>query len=282
VADHQTTKYGAFVVDLNREIDPSRIEIDTSYVKAWWSYHGLLADVEDIDATNQNPMRTRIYGFETVTNPAATAGEVPTGGAVFGYVIVGAVDIDDPQSGGEPVRLRTGQWFARPDGASLRLAPETRVVATQRVGFRGLGACGGPIETAGRLRYIDRCSDTVLMPPPVMGDPCLNHLHFPLGIEQTEHTHPSTRAGAIARGFGWCETPAGLSELWPGAVFYIPADGRHRFVTGTESMDVIAYHPDSDWGPTDEEHPMINRTWVDGRKLDNTTAVHHAADVIGR
>ena len=31
-------------------------------------------------------------------------------------------------------------------------------------------------------------------------------------------------------------------------------------------MDVIAFHPDSDFGPTDIEHPMINRTIVNGVK----------------
>ena len=27
-------------------------------------------------------------------------------------------------------------------------------------------------------------------------------------------------------------------------------------------MDVVAFHPDSDWGPTDAAHPMLNRTYV--------------------
>jgi hypothetical protein len=27
-------------------------------------------------------------------------------------------------------------------------------------------------------------------------------------------------------------------------------------------MDVIAFHPDSDWGPTDGIHPMLNRTFI--------------------
>ncbi len=34
----------------------------------------------------------------------------------------------------------------------------------------------------------------------------------------------------------------------------------HRFKTGPEPMTIVALHPDSDWGPTDEAHPMINRT----------------------
>jgi hypothetical protein len=29
-------------------------------------------------------------------------------------------------------------------------------------------------------------------------------------------------------------------------------------------LRVIAYHPDSDFGPTHEDHPMINRTMVGG------------------
>jgi len=29
-------------------------------------------------------------------------------------------------------------------------------------------------------------------------------------------------------------------------------------------MRVIAYHPDSDFGATHEDHPMINRTIVNG------------------
>eukprot|EP00548_Thalassiothrix_antarctica_P011082 CAMPEP_0194153598 /NCGR_PEP_ID=MMETSP0152-20130528/56993_1 /TAXON_ID=1049557 /ORGANISM="Thalassiothrix antarctica, Strain L6-D1" /LENGTH=43 /DNA_ID= /DNA_START= /DNA_END= /DNA_ORIENTATION= len=29
-------------------------------------------------------------------------------------------------------------------------------------------------------------------------------------------------------------------------------------------MDVIAAHPDSDYGPTNTDHPMVNRTIVNG------------------
>jgi hypothetical protein len=59
-------------------------------------------------------------------------------------------------------------------------------------------------------------------------------------------------------------------ELKVGTTFVIPTDSWHSFRTfadkeGKETtMTVIAYHPDSDFGPTHEDHPMINRTWVDG------------------
>jgi Cu/Ag efflux pump CusA len=54
----------------------------------------------------------------------------------------------------------------------------------------------------------------------------------------------------------------------------------HRFITDTHTMDVIAYHPDSDWGPTHDEHPMVNRTWVNGHKIDNHAPQHQAAAII--
>ena len=139
---------------------------------------------------------------------------------------------------------------------------------------------GGPIEEKGRLNYIDGCTDSLLIPPVKMGDPCFNHLHFPTSIVQTPHTHPSHRIGIVARGEGLCVTPFGNLRLEPGMIFVIKEwngedwdvglDGKqyevgnHKFNTGAESMDVIAFHPDSDFGPTDEVHPMINRTIVDG------------------
>ena len=51
-------------------------------------------------------------------------------------------------------------------------------------------------------------------------------------------------------------------ELDKGSVFLIDAQELHAFRTdlSREPMDIIAFHPDSDWGPTDQAHPMINRT----------------------
>jgi hypothetical protein len=41
-------------------------------------------------------------------------------------------------------------------------------------------------------------------------------------------------------------------------------DTLHSFNTEADSMDVITFHPDSDVGMTDDDHPMVNRTIVDG------------------
>ena len=40
----------------------------------------------------------------------------------------------------------------------------------------------------------------------------------------------------------------------------------HSFKTSDNYMDIIAFHPDSDTGPTDGNHSMINRTFIDHGK----------------
>lgn len=264
------------------KVDIGEIEVDNDHFKAWWVYWGLLDTIKDTNVLTGEEMESRIWGFENDSDMTNVAAEIPADGACFGYVMQGAVTVWDQINPGDGFVLRAGRWFAMPSGVRLHLHPSSRVVVSQRVGFEGMRAYGGPLEPMGRLKYIDGCSDSILMLPPLLGDPVLNHLHFPGGIEQTEHTHPSTRSGAVARGWGWCETPYGLSKLVPGLVFHIPTDGKHRFLTSYSEMDVIAYHPDSDWGPTDQEHPMVNRTWVDGAKIDNTGGVHATAEVVGR
>lgn len=135
--------------------------------------------------------------------------------------------------------------------------------------YRGLTQIGGPLEDTGRLRYIDGCSDSLLICPARKGDPCLNHLHLPAGIDQTAHTHPSDRIGIILRGRGTCRTPMAAGDvevtcLEPGMFWYIPAGLVHSFHTAGDALDVLAWHPDSDFGPSHDEHPMINRTIVEG------------------
>ena len=135
------------------------------------------------------------------------------------------------------------------------------LVVTQRVA-RGMFQLGGPIEPQGRLRYIDGCTDSLLLAPPVRGDACLNHLHIPPGTRQTRHTHPSVRVGVIARGRGRCLTPGGEHALEPELAFVIAADAPHSFFTDEDALDVVVYHPDTDTGPTHEDHPMLNKTIV--------------------
>ena len=136
--------------------------------------------------------------------------------------------------------------------------------AVARLDYVGFDSIVGPIEREGRLQYIDGCTDSLLIGPPKFGDPCLNLLYFPAGISQTQHTHPSNRIGMIASGRGRCVTPHGEIDLLPGVVFNIPRDSLHSFFTDDDELRVVAWHPDSDFGPTDEDHPMIRRTMIGG------------------
>jgi hypothetical protein len=139
--------------------------------------------------------------------------------------------------------------------------------------YAGLNTIGGPVEYSGRLKYIDGCTDTLLISSPKFGDPCLNALYFPSQINQTAHTHPSVRLGAVLWGRGLCKTNAGTFALEAGASFCIPAGLLHSFHTEAEELAVVAYHPDSDFGPQDGDHPMVNRTMVDGVSAKQISAI---------
>lgn len=190
-------------------------------------------------------------------------------GTHFVYVLEGEALIEaaHPRIGAVKYSLHKGMYASVCGAASVTGG---KGFAVTRLGYRGLFSLGGPIEERGRLRYIDGCSDTLLISPVKKGDACLNHLHFPARISQTRHTHPSVRCGIVARGRGRCVVPSedGRGEesipLEPGTVFIIPPEGQHSFFTDGETMDIIAYHPDSDMGPEDDDHPMVNRTIVDG------------------
>jgi hypothetical protein len=177
------------------------------------------------------------------------------GGTVFGCVArPTAVTID-----GDRFVLRATSWFVAPDGVEVADGAGLAIVVP---GYRGLRQLGGPLEPTGRLRYIDGCTDTLIVAPPRRGDPCLNHLHIPPATIQTAHTHPSIRIGLIARGHGTCVTPTARHPLAPGSGWLIPTGLRHAFHTDAAALDVVAWHPDTDVGPVDEDHPMVNRTIV--------------------
>lgn len=183
----------------------------------------------------------------------------------YGYVISGRARAS---SGGVELDLPKGGFFCLP--GEFVLEPDEGVIAViRRHGYRGQRVAG-TLEERGRLSYIDGCSDSLLVYPPRLGDPCLNFLHFPPGIAQTQHTHPTVRFGIVARGKGKAfRVPSGGSSGWEidlteGCVFLLDEQEQHSFRTDQSDsiMDVVAYHPDSDWGPTDATHPMRNRTYI--------------------
>jgi quercetin dioxygenase-like cupin family protein len=219
---------------MNAELDFELVEVQ----------EGLLAD---LGSAAGNP---RIYGWRggelRLTDDATH----------FGMVLGGAADVTDDLG---TLRLTAGMYFVIPGQCQVHPFRSQGLVITCP-GYRGLRQFGGPPEPAGRLRYIDGCSDTLLVCPPRRGEPCLNSLHVPPRTRQSAHTHPSDRIGVILRGRGECHTPRGVYPLTPGMGWRIPAGVLHAFVTHTDSLDILAWHPDSDFGPTDEDHPMLNRT----------------------
>lgn len=199
-------------------------------------------------------------------------------GTVMGYVVSGNVELT---TGSFEASVRKHAFFSSPGGVLMSMGSDAMVVTIERYGYKGF-ALVGQREEKGRMSYIDGCSDSMLVFPNRLGDCVLNHLHFPAGINQTQHTHPSIRAGIVVGGEGeaWYEGASftdqhgkyhKLKEGWvkplkPGSVFILEEGEQHSFRTYGNTMDVIAYHPDSDWGPTDESHPMLNRTLINHGK----------------
>ncbi len=176
--------------------------------------------------------------------------------SVYGAVVSGRATIRAP---GISAELEAGGFFGLP--GPCEIAADGSVMIVERLGYRAV-PCLGRIEDRGRLVYIDGCSDSVLCAPARLGDPVLNHLHFPAQTEQSVHIHPSTRLGVVVRGRGVAYGPGWQEPLERGTAFLLVEHEKHAFRTADESMDVVAFHPDSDWGPTDAAHPMLNRTYV--------------------
>ncbi len=173
----------------------------------------------------------------------------------FGFVFQDEVIVESEQG---TFTLKEGMYFSVPQKVTIK--GTGRVIIIEQVNHQAFFQIGGPIEQKGRLTYIDGCTDSLLISPPVMGDPCLNLLQIPQNTFQSQHTHPSFRIGVIVKGHGVCVTPEKEFDLIPGRLFVIPKDAYHSFTTQDEDLLVVAYHPDSDFGPTHENHPMINRT----------------------
>ena len=180
---------------------------------------------------------------------------------LYGYIMSGEVAFPN---GSVAV---AGQYFCYWTGKGDSIRTTGEVFIFTRVGYKGQNTIGGPLEDTGRLVYIDQCSDSLLVYPPRMGDPSLNLLYFPPGIKQSYHIHPSIRLGIVVKGEGFaCINENGDEKqiaLIPGAMFCIEEREKHRFMTTNSSdMTVIAFHPDGDWGPTDHNHTMLNRTYL--------------------
>ena len=115
----------------------------------------------------------------------------------------------------------------------------------------------------GNLSYIDGGTNTTAINPGRLGDPVINYVHFPAGMKQTLHTHPSHRVGMVLKGRGLVELDNGEFPLEPGSVFFMQRNVLHNFMCPhDEDVVLFVFAPDSGTGPTDEVNPLKIRTYV--------------------
>jgi len=211
---------------------------------------------------------TRIFGYENVSDNRFTDRiKIENNGGCYGFVPCGSIKIAVLLNGDyKSFWIDAGYWFSTPSGFYIEnMQNNTRLAIFQKQNYIGQFAIG-LIEEEGRLKYIDGCKDTLVSAPIKKGFPCLNALYMPENVNQTMHTHPSTRAGIIIVGGAKCETPEKVTNLETGDIFFLPKNGWHKFRSDEMEkgivLKLVAFHPDSDFGPTDEEHPMLNRTLI--------------------
>ncbi len=209
--------------------------------------HGILADL----STDMFP--SRLIGH--------TKGETKFGepfSHCFGFVISGTLSVKSKDS---LFSLGPNMYFSLP--GPVEISGDAHCVVSQRIGYRGMPLLGGPLEESGRLCYIDNCMTSILISPARFGDPCFNLLTFPPQVEQSLHVHPSIRFGVVVSGEGHVVFGDGSKQaLTVGSAFFIPPAFPHCFFSGKAGLRVVAYHPDSDFGPTDKFNPMLNRTYL--------------------
>jgi len=115
----------------------------------------------------------------------------------------------------------------------------------------------------GNLSYIDGGTNTTAVNPGRLGDPVINYVHFPAGMTQTLHTHPSHRVGMVLKGRGLVELDDSEFPLQPGDVFFMQRNVLHNFKCPyNEDVVLFVFAPDSGTGPTDEINPLKIRTYV--------------------
>ena len=86
---------------------------------------------------------------------------------VFGLVFDGQPTLSGPAGS---FTLSPGMCFSLPGAGSIGGAG--RGIVAARLGYEGFFQIGGPVEAQGRLRFIDGCTDSLLIPPVLCGDPC--------------------------------------------------------------------------------------------------------------
>lgn len=206
---------------------------------------------------NHGNRTTSVFGFF----PSADL-YLPANHTHFGFVLSGHIVLR--YANGRRMPLPEGYHFCV-NGAATVESYGTGIVSSAE-GFAGMNQFGGPLENEGRLRYVDGCSNSLLVHPLRKGDPCFHHLHLEPHTKERPHTHPSLRTLVVYRGEGEAIVPGlGTVHIKRGDAFVIEPNCAHSFNTGEVGMSLVTYHPDSVVGYTDDNNPMLNNTISDGK-----------------
>lgn len=161
--------------------------------------------------------------------------------------------------------------------------PHVRMLLVQFTGYKGMTTTG-EVPNFGNLGYINGAMNRLIVAPKKYGEPCLNGLYIDKPIDQTPHTHPSSRTGLVMDGNVTARIYQNHDRLDKykevnlvrGDVFIMSENVMHSFhKSDHEKTWLCAFHPDSNFGPTDEVAPMINRTILqDGLSASDVKEIH--------
>jgi hypothetical protein len=184
----------------------------------------------------------------------------PSFGARFILVMNGVIEIREGDF--LVCALKQGGYVELHNKCTIRSRGSALLIQTRY--YQGIFRGGFELPCQGVFEFIDGCTDTLLLSPLIKGLPCLNFLYIPPNTIQTKHTHPSIRVGLVISGYGHCVVEEGTFELKPQQFFVVQANQIHQFLTMDNELRIFVFHPDSDFGPSNAEHPMINRSLIEG------------------
>ena len=116
--------------------------------------HGLMADFSDEEYPCQ------VYGV--IGGRGIDGISLPHMGTAYGFCMSGELDVVGAGHGGSFItHVRQMEYFSAPGKTGLKVfaSKDGCGFFAYRLNFMGLRHLGGPVESVGRLRYIDGCSD---------------------------------------------------------------------------------------------------------------------------
>lgn len=181
--------------------------------------------------------------------------EVPTGFCGFGVTVGKNCSVHDSEG---KILLPENYYFRLGPGVKIRGKSALVVL----VAMPPRETKFGKIPQRGAIEYEPGGQETTLVYPDIFGEPTLNFLSMePHFRDQLMHWHDAIRINIVISGEVFCETPSHAPVTCNrGSIIILPNGALHRFRTNSTGMKFVAFHPDSEFGPTPKNNPMFNKT----------------------